>query len=207
MQDVFFLWANTQYASHAKKPFFIEVGANEPKDGSNTYYLERLGWDGLLVEPNPVLATKLRMARSVRTVQIACSSVSGLEMTLVVPNSGTGRAFISHDVPTTDERLKVEYKVTTQRLSDLINEMSAENMNVYLSIDVEGHEIEVLEGLDFKRHLPSAIAIEHNYDASRKLKFDRILESVGYRKVLERISWFDSWYIRTSETGPNSFRD
>ena len=39
-----------------KKGFFIEVGANDGYNQSNTYYLEKiLDWRGILVEPIPEL--------------------------------------------------------------------------------------------------------------------------------------------------------
>ena len=35
----------------AREGFFIEVGANDPRQNSLTYILERLGWTGMLVSP------------------------------------------------------------------------------------------------------------------------------------------------------------
>jgi hypothetical protein len=39
----------------AKSPagFFVEVGANEPRHGSQTWQFEQAGWNGVLVEPQP----------------------------------------------------------------------------------------------------------------------------------------------------------
>src|SRR5690606_17058972 len=43
--------------------YFVDVGANDGKTGSNSLYLEENGWSGVLVEPNPNLQTELKMNR------------------------------------------------------------------------------------------------------------------------------------------------
>ncbi len=40
--------------------FFVDVGANDPKDISQSWHLEQMGWNGILIEPQPDLARKLR---------------------------------------------------------------------------------------------------------------------------------------------------
>ena len=54
--------------------FFVDVGANDPVDGSQTWHLEQKGWRGVLVEPQPGLAQKLKEQRSVPVFACACSS-------------------------------------------------------------------------------------------------------------------------------------
>ena len=33
------------------KGFFVEVGANDPRQGSQSWHLEQAGWRGVLIEP------------------------------------------------------------------------------------------------------------------------------------------------------------
>ena len=58
----------------ARSGFFVEVGANRPRQESQTWHLERLGWTGVLVEPQPDLAEELRRDRSANVIAVACSS-------------------------------------------------------------------------------------------------------------------------------------
>ena len=58
----------------ARSGFFVEVGANRPRQESQTWHLERLGWTGVLVEPQPDLAEELRRDRSATVIAVACSS-------------------------------------------------------------------------------------------------------------------------------------
>jgi hypothetical protein len=54
--------------------FFIEVGAGDPVNLSVSYHLEVKGWKGLLVEPQPELATKLKNNRKAKVCSVACGS-------------------------------------------------------------------------------------------------------------------------------------
>ena len=84
----------------AKSPagFFVEVGANEPRHGSQTWQFEQAGWNGVLVEPQPELAERLRAARRARIVAAACSSPAnaGGKMTLFLsgPHSSLKRDLV-----------------------------------------------------------------------------------------------------------------
>jgi hypothetical protein len=54
--------------------YFVEVGANQPKNLSQTFDLEQKGWTGVLIEPQPDLAEELRRQRSAKVYAEACSS-------------------------------------------------------------------------------------------------------------------------------------
>jgi hypothetical protein len=49
MQDYFALWVRNKSSAKASDAIFVEVGANDPKVGSNTYSLEIIGWNGLFI--------------------------------------------------------------------------------------------------------------------------------------------------------------
>jgi hypothetical protein len=55
----------------SRKGYFVEVGANEPRERSQTYHLEQAGWTGVLVEPQPALAALLRAQRSAKVFAVA----------------------------------------------------------------------------------------------------------------------------------------
>ena len=54
--------------------FFVDLGANDPENMSQTGHLERLGWRGILIEPRPALAQKLKERRRAAVFACACSS-------------------------------------------------------------------------------------------------------------------------------------
>src|SRR5262245_60128437 len=58
----------------ATRGFFVDVGANDPRDGSQTWHLEQRGWSGVLIEPQPDLAQRLRQERRAKVYDVACST-------------------------------------------------------------------------------------------------------------------------------------
>ena len=64
--------------------YFVEVGANHPTHGSQTWHLEQAGWTGVLVEPQPDLAAFLVTSRKARVFATACSSPDNAGQSLQV---------------------------------------------------------------------------------------------------------------------------
>lgn len=202
MQDVFALWAERE--SSVKRaglpPAFVEVGANDPEIGSNTFLLEKRGWTGLLVEPNPKLATRLKSNRRAAVHQFASSRESGNELWLRVPTKASGKANVSDSPDFPDAVSDIEaFRVTTRRLSEMIDEENLSGHALFLSVDVEGHELEVLDGIDFGRHRFFAITIEHNFDTEKISLYQTRLSLHGFEQVFPRLSWFDAWFVRTQD--------
>ena len=136
-----------EFFAAARSGFFVEVGANEPQRGSQTWPLEQIGWTGILVEPQPDLAAQLRQSRRARVVAAACSSPE---------NAGGGDDALSFRAAFfAPARLAVAssiahgtIEVPTRTLDDILTEAGAPAPIDFVSIDVEGHEVEVLRGFD-----------------------------------------------------------
>ncbi len=52
-----------EFFGASQQGFFVEVGANRPQQGSQSWQFEQAGWRGVLVEPQPDLAERLRRSR------------------------------------------------------------------------------------------------------------------------------------------------
>lgn len=171
------------------KGYFVEVGANEPQLRSQTWHLEQAGWAGVLVEPQPDLADKLRGARRAKIFAVACSSAENAGRTLRLhvagPLSSLDRGRMA---PGAKPEIAIEVPVRT--LDSILEEAGTLENFDFLSIDVEGHEIEVLRGLNIARWRPRLILLEdHVADLSRH----RFLNANGYRIIRRYDS--NSWYV------------
>ena len=78
----------SEFFGATAKGFFVDVGANAPKDGSQSYALERQGWNGVLVEPQPDLAAALRRERRAKVYAVACSTPANAGKTLTLYLAG-----------------------------------------------------------------------------------------------------------------------
>lgn len=182
-------------ARHLRKRggVFIEAGANDGISQSNTLYFERyLGWRGLLVEPVPELAARCRVNRPRCRVE-ACALVgadSGLKqvtikylglMSQIPGTSADQESERQHE--TTARRFLAkgqqpyEVQVSARPLSEVWEAHQLGHVDL-LSLDVEGYEAQVLDGLDLHRHRPDFIMVEVRDEAAIRRRLD-----VCYRLV------------------------
>jgi FkbM family methyltransferase len=171
------------------KGFFVEVGANAPQQGSQSWQFEKAGWTGVLVEPQPDLAERLRQARQAHVVAAACSSPAnaGSTMTLHVlgPHSSLNR-----ELAVTGVVAESEVEVPIRTLDEILQEIGAPSPIDFISIDVEGHEVEVLAGFDLDRWRPRLLLLE---DHVTGLAAHRSVTRAGYRLI--RRTGPNGWYV------------
>lgn len=148
--------------------FYIEVGAYDGKTYSVSAALEQLGWDGLLIEPVPDLYEKAKANRPNARVVHAAASRRGSSGTTSMTHLVGGHDYdaSSHLTPSDGAALKrppsgvevrtVEVPLTTV---DALLEGHTERVDI-ASIDVEGHELDLLDGFDLDRYQPAVVLIE-----------------------------------------------
>ncbi len=168
--------------------YFVEVGANDPRFLSQTFGLEQRGWDGILIEPQPDLAETLRQSRKARVFAEACSSRrnSGSRMTLHLAG---GHSSFDAGLNLPGVKPHGAASVPVRTLDEILMEASAHQID-FISIDVEGHELDVLDGFDLARWRPQLILIE---DLLLDLRLHRYLSGRGYRWL--RRTTINNWYI------------
>jgi FkbM family methyltransferase len=169
--------------------FFVEVGANRPQQESQTWHLERLGWRGVLIEPQPDLAEELSRVRLARVFAVACSSRRNAGKRMPLHVAGALSA-LDRDRMAPGARPEQVIEVPVRALDDILVEARAPVQFDFLSIDVEGHELEVLSGFDLVRWRPRLILIE---DHVGNLKKHRFLKNSGYR-LIRRVE-NNGWYV------------
>jgi len=169
--------------------YFVEVGANHPTQGSQTWHLEQAGWTGVLVEPQPDLAAFLVTSRKARVFAVACSSADNAGKTLPLHVDGP-RSALDRDRMSPGSQAAYVIVVPTRTLDSILDEAVAPSPIALLSIDVEGHEVEVLQGVDLARWQPMLILIE---DHVNSLHAHRHLKRHGYR-LIRRLG-HNGWYV------------
>jgi FkbM family methyltransferase len=169
--------------------YFVEVGANQPQIASQTWHLEQHGWSGVLIEPLPHLAEQLRRARRARVFAVACSSPdkAGRELPFFVAGAGSS---LERKGMRPGTRPSTTINVPVMSLDQVLQQAGAPKPIDFLSIDVEGHEIEALRGLDFNLWRPRLILME---DHVGNLSKHRFMKSRGYKLV--RRTDLNGWYV------------
>ena len=162
--------------------FYIECGANDGVDQSNTWYYEKFkNWHGILIEAHPKLFNELKKNRSKNNILV--------NKFLVAKN------FKSLIVNISDNDLMSKFSNSNHKnfstqpitLTEILKNNNSPKIIDLFSLDVEGYEFKVLEGIDFKNYKFKYFLIETNnfnklnhYLVTKKYKFINKLSHHDY---------------------------
>lgn len=166
-------------------PVYLDVGANDPKYDSNTYLFYRKGCSGVLVEPNPKLYNKLKRHRKRDIILNAGIGVNeGKEGTFYLfADKYSGLSSFSEKSAYHWEnvgmkgigKIKVKKAVQIPMIKmDLVFEQYFKGrLPDFISIDVEGLDLQILQSIDFNKYRPNIICCETSYyDAHQHIHKD-----------------------------------
>lgn len=194
-QDMFVL----AELGHKRNGFFVEFGATNGHDLSNSHMLEKeFGWTGILAEPAKLWHADLAKNRSAK-IDHRCVWKKSNE-TLVFNETSFAELSTIDQYSDFDLHAKARedgkrYEVETISLLDLLEEHGAPREIDYLSIDTEGSEFEILEAFDFNKYNIRVITCEHNHSPMRERIHD-LLTRNGFVRKYAGLSQFDDWYVK-----------
>lgn len=181
---------------------YVEVGAYDGVGFSNTYFLDALGWDGVLVEPGPDQAEACRRSRpQSRVVQAACGRGGGRTLFKIAKGSfGIGTLSYMGNNPEQDRRIAreggtiEEIEVPVLTLDEIVGDRT-KKIDL-LSIDVEGAELQVLESGSLTALSPELIVLENNTRGADR-GIEDLLIAAGYRK--DFVWTHNVFYVKASD--------
>jgi FkbM family methyltransferase len=180
-----------------KNGVFIEAGANDGLNQSNTLFLARKhGWSGILIEPVPRLharCVKNRKESKCVNAALVSPNESGNSIKLIDVDLMT-QVESSNSFEANEANLKAaenvqgikrkEVTVIGRTLSEIIDDSPFASIDL-LSLDVEGFELEVLRGITNESHYPKWILIETS-------NLEGVLQVIGKPyKLTEKLSEHD----------------
>lgn len=161
------LWQLFMPEAGSQPGFFVEVGALDGRVLSNALCFEQAGWQGLCVEPHGDYFERLvRNRPGSICVRAAVSDRDEAETEFYANHRGA----LSTLERESEAHFRAHYapwfagfevqRVRRARLDTLLAECGAPARFEFLSVDVEGHELAVLQGLDLRRFSPRVILLE-----------------------------------------------
>jgi FkbM family methyltransferase len=181
--------------------YFVDVGAFDGVHLSNSYIFEQRGWSGICVEAAPRYFEMCAKNRpGTRCVHAACMAVEGGPVEFRFERGGlfsgvnanpadVAREFASKGIPFDGfEHISVPSCTLNALLGDSVDEID------FVSIDVEGSEIDVLNGFNLERYRPRVLLMEGNTNAALQA-LDAYLGPRGYTRV--RSMRWNHFYCRT----------
>ncbi len=187
----------------ARTGYFVEVGANDGLRYSATYALEALGWNGLLIEPIPALAELCRQRRPhARVVNAALGKrgSTGNARFVTYEKAGEHSDLASH-LASVDQSFRKpagrharEIEVPLTTMDALLAD--APRVDVAI-IDVEGGELDLLDGFEIERLRPRVLIVE-DHDLAVSDAQRRAIEPRGYTQA--GTLGFNRIFIHNDET-------
>lgn len=165
--------------------FFIDIGAHHPIRFSNTYFFYRKGWRGINVDAMPGAMKAFEQFRPEDTNIEAAVSNKAEQLTYFRFNEPALNTFVESEALKKDGlqgyRIEERISIQTTTLAELISKYLPEGKEVdFLTIDVEGLDLAVLESNDWSRVKPKLIVVE---DLTKDL--DLILKNSATKTYLE----------------------
>jgi FkbM family methyltransferase len=172
------------FFKNCRNGFFLEIGAYDGVTGSNCLHFEKfMGWDGIAVEPSRTQFGLLQKNRTRQTINKAVGFaddtvefievVEGLmQMSGVDSKEFAGTKYFVENDKTSRT---VSYQIETVGVMEMLDGRSEVD---FMSLDIEGAELQVLESIDFDALRIRVIAVENN--AAGSPKYRRFFDKVGY---------------------------
>ena len=175
------------------KGFYIDVGCQHPIKNNNTYLLHKKGWSGINIDLDKDNIDVFNSSRkSDDNINIAVSNkISEVDLFFYHKKSPINTI----DKKTSEfQKAKISSikKIKTNTLNNIISSSKFSDKNFdFLSVDVEGHEIQVFEGLDLNKFTPNVIVVEYlDLNVSKleikNLSIENIIKSEIYKLLTSK---------------------
>lgn len=174
------------------KGFFLDIGASEPVRQNNTIFFERQGWDGIVIEPMVEDYNNLVKERNCACENVAISDKDEIRKFVQIQGPAKGLSGILegydirhifrlvHEMQQSGGNITlVDMKCVT--LESLLKAHDVDTVD-YMSLDVEGKELDILKTIDFNKVNIRCISVENNY---KDPQINEFLSSKSYQKVAD----------------------
>jgi len=138
--------------------FYVDVGCHQPLLNNNTYRLYKRGWRGINIDLDYNTIDMFNFFRNKDLNIQAAISNKVEEKNLYFFHNRSPVNTLSKD---SGSKAKEIRKIQTTTLNKIINASKYRGNEIdFISIDVEGFELNVLEGLDFEKYKPKLVILE-----------------------------------------------
>lgn len=192
---------------------YIDVGCNHPVYNNNTYLLNQKGWVGINID---IVKKSIELFNLFRK--------KDLNINLAISSKKTILEYINFHEKSPINKIKTSEnqnlhssenvkKIKSDTLDSIIEKSPFKNKKIdFVSIDVEGHEIEVIKGFNLKKYKPSIIVIEYLDTSLKKIEIknfslQNIINSEIYKLMINNNYHMVNWLHSDLIFAHNLFRE
>jgi FkbM family methyltransferase len=146
------------------KPTYLDIGAFHPKYLSNTYIFYKRGCSGVCVEPDPVLFNKFKKKRKHDTcLNIGVGAQSIGEVDFFMMSTPTLNTFSMEEAERYQsygtQKIKKILPIEIVSINAIL-ENHFDTVPDFISLDVEGFDLKIIDAIDYNRFKPAVFCIE-----------------------------------------------
>ena len=189
-----------------KRPTYLDVGAHHPTEINNTYLFYTQGCRGLLVEPNVDMIPVIRRERPDDiTLNIGIGLTTATEADYYRINEPSWNTFdkdtAEHYERVTKGAVKVVQvvKVPLVNVNEILAKHHGGRTPDFVSLDVEGLELDILRSLDWEKHRPKVVCVETLVAGTRRQKMEAANFLVGKGYVARGSTFVNTVFIDGKE--------
>jgi FkbM family methyltransferase len=148
-----------------KEKTYLDIGANDPVICNNTYLLYKKGWRGVLVEPDTAMCEVVKAKRPADTILnigIGLSNESEAPFYVFPGRLNTWSTFSQEEAGIRETASGIKAKkisVPLKTINNILEQYFVTCPN-FISIDVEGLDLDILKSFDFNRFRPDVFCVE-----------------------------------------------
>jgi len=190
---------------------YVDVGCNRPMRFSNTFNLYLRGWRGLNIDANRELVAECASVKKEDICVFAAVSDGEREVTFYKAKNDCVSTLDEAQLVEWRERFDfsdaVEETVRTRTLTSVLDEHWPAGRPIdLLTIDVEGHDLQVLRGLDLTKYRPKIVLIEMlDLDGLYDSDVYHILDARGYK--LEFFAALNAYFVDRNAVSKAQIRE
>ena len=170
--------------------FYVDVGCYHPIEGNNTYLLHKKGWFGINIDANELSIELFNKARK-----------KDLNINVAVSNKSKKMQLYYRKkinmLNTVDKKFAKNFfkkgfktkSINSNTLNLILENSKFKNKKIdFLNLDIEGHELNAIKSINFKKYNPKLICIEiHNRGVlAKKYKYNEYYKSTPIYQFLNK---------------------
>ena len=170
--------------------FYVDAGCHDPIKLSNTFKLYLQGWTGINIDADSSMMKKVSKIRKL-DINICAALSDSIKKVTFYKSANTPNVNTINLETYNEWKLRWDFddndreELTTTTLTRILEDHLPAGKKIdLLSVDVEGHDLEVIKGLDLKRFRPKLIVAEcHDLDMATRGDLYKHLTENNYKLI------------------------
>ena len=169
--------------------YYVDVGAHHPKRFSNTYFFYKRGWSGINIDAMPGSMKLFEQHRARDTnIELGVGKKRAL-LNYHIFNEPALNGFSQalseeRDVAESQNCLLEIKKIEVRPLAEILDDHLPAHQGIdFLTIDVEGLDLEVLSSNNWEKYRPEYVLVEvlnNNFDALANHPISKFMQEQNY---------------------------